>query len=95
MPNGSGETPLSASTCGPSGEHCPSAIRHGLRYSASRKVSSRSLDWKRVCLRRCWLAFCQGSFLECEMGMQLGLRRLHRLIIEPSAIAGAIDASLQ
>ena len=93
----SGRKPSLARTCGPSSGHRPSSIRHSLAsYSASRKASRRSLGWKRVRLPALVrLELRQGGFLECEMGMQVGLRRFDRLMTEPQRDHGAIDARLQ
>jgi hypothetical protein len=37
----------------------------------------------------------QGGFLECKMGMQVGLGRFDRLMTEPQRDHGAIDPCLQ
>jgi hypothetical protein len=39
--------------------------------------------------------FRQGLFLECEVGVQISLRRLDRFMTEPKRDYGAIDAGLQ
>src|SRR3981081_2544875 len=45
--------------------------------------------------RQVRLELRQSGVLECEMGMQVGLRRFDRLMAEPQRDHGALDACMQ